>query len=190
MPFALNPFDSPTAWDTFYVGGNLAPGLARVKGAGLRSEFDKKRGKGARGATLTYTGIPANEFKVQLRFWTRQHFADWDLFLPLLKYDPSKKAIQAVDVSYPALLDVGVTSAVCEFISQIEMIDEDKKIWAVELEFCQYLKPTANAVGTPTTSSTSTTSPNAKPTGTPVPTAQDAQQAEIDRLLKQAMGPT
>jgi len=191
---AANPVSSPETWQVVYIGGAPSPGVAQVTKAERLQEFDIKKGKGTKGATVTYTGEPPAEIEVELQLWAsptdaepdaNDHFAEWDAWRKSLKYDPSKKAISAIDISHPALADLEVKSVVC---NQIGMVThKGKGLYTVAIKFIEYRKPgKKSVVGTP---AGSTTAPPGAKTGETQDTSADAQQKEIARLLAIAQAP-
>lgn len=184
----LDPFSNPGAWDAVVIAGQQAPGILLMPG-GIEFKrafaWDVKKGKGTLGATATFVGQPLAKGTIKLVFWTMQHFVAWSQFVPLLKYDPTKIAPQAVDIYHPALADVNITSVIIEEIG-IPMPQLDKR-YIVELKFLEYLPPPAiSAVDTPTTSAvfSNVGAPVTVPTN-----AQDTQQGQIQQLLDQASKP-
>lgn len=195
MPFTdlsstLDPLSSPEEWQYVTVAGVRSPGMAKVAEAKRSSTWDVKRGKGAKGATITYTGDEPAQFRVTLRFWLSSHFAAWDAFRKLLKYDPTKKTISAVDISYPSLDQLDITSVVCKTIGAVEPIDEGG-YYQVEFELIEYRPPPKkSAVGTPDTSKAGQGNGNGQlQVGLPPDPIAQAKQAEIEKLLKQAQAP-
>lgn len=184
----LDPFSNPGAWDAIVIAGQQAPGILLMPG-GIEFKrafaWDQKKGKGTLGATATFVGQPLAKGTIKLVFWTQAHFVAWSQFVPLLKYDPTKVAPQAVDIYHPALADVDITSVIIEEIG-IPQPNLDKR-YIVELHFLEYLPPPAiSAVDTPTTSAVFSN------TGAPVSVpanAQDTQQGQIQQLLDQASKP-
>lgn len=183
---AVNPLDNPEAWDVIRVGGVDSPGVCTVTGFVRKHEWDKKKGKGAAGETITFVQLPAADGKVKFQLWTRQHFVDWATFRLQLKYDPTKKAPQPVDIYYPALADIEIHSVVTENIGAIE--HEGGNLYSITVDFLEYRPPPpASAVTTPTGSKTGSSSTGTN--GTQPDPAGDAQQAQIAALLKEAGTP-
>lgn len=182
---ALDPITNAQAWDVLRVGQSTSPGLAIVGEVKRKYEWDKKKGKGTYGFTSTFVGLPAPEASVKFLLWKKSHFTEWDTFRPLLKYDPTKKSIQAVDVYHPAWADVDFKSVVTESIGSI--VHEGKGLYSITVEFSEYRPaPKRSAVSTPTRSEA--TKEGTTPGTQPDPVA-DAQQKEIAALLKQAALP-
>jgi hypothetical protein len=81
----------------------------------------------------------------------------WETFRPLLKYDPTKKDIQAVDIFHPSLADLDLKSMVTESISNI--VHEGKGKYSCEVEFLEYFPPPAKSAVSSPAASKSTTGP-------------------------------
>lgn len=181
----VNPIENPQAWDVVEIGQVESPGMCKVSGFKRSNEWDIKKGKGTVGATATYVGKPPAKGTIVFYLWTVAHFHEWDEFRPLLKYDPTKKAVQAVDIWHPALADIDVNSVIVDDIGQIE--HEGQQLYSITVSLTEYFPaPKKSAVGTPagSTSTQKGTTP-----GTPPDPIADAQQAEIAALLKKASEP-
>jgi len=182
----LNPILFPETWDVIFVGQVMSPGIvSKVSGFDRVYDWDVKKGKGTVGATTTFTGKPPAEGSFTFQLWKEDHFTAWDAFVLLLKYEPTKKAVSAVDVYHPALVSSDVTSLVTQKISPVLHVGGG--LYEVTVSFLEYF-PAAkkNATGTPDGSKT--TQKGTTP-GTPPDPIADAQQEEIRRLLAQASAP-
>lgn len=150
----VNPIDFPAEHNVLRVGTGVSPGRCEVKGFKRVQEFDVKKGKGTKGATITFTQKPPAEGEITFYLWDNgtlgtghNHFQEWGVFLPLLKYDPTKKDITAINVYHPVLADLDVNSLVCTDIGQLERTRE--LMWSVTCKFLEYTpQPKASAVGT------------------------------------------
>lgn len=182
---ALDPLANPLAWDVIRVGQTVSPGKANVGEIKRKHEFDVKKGKGTFGSTVTYVGRPPGTVSVEFELWIPSHFAQWDAFRPLLKYDPTKKSVQAVDVYYPAWDDVDFRSVVTESIGSI--IHKGKGLYSITIEWLEYFPAgPKSAVSTPTSSVS--TQAGTTP-GKPPDAIGDAQQQEIANLFHQIAVP-
>jgi len=149
MSGQVDPISFPTAWDYIFVGGVINPGVCKVSEFKRAHEFDVKKGKGALGATVTFVGRPPAKGSIQFLLWKSQHFVDWDIFRALLKYDPTKKKVQAIDIYHPSLADIDVNSVVTESIGNI--VHEGDGLYSITVEFLEYFPPPNKpAVSTPT----------------------------------------
>jgi hypothetical protein len=167
----LDPLSSPQDWDTVSIGGVPSPGICKLSGFKREFGWQQKRGKGARGSTVTLNEYPAAEGKITFQLWTSDHFQQWADFRALFKYDPIKKTVSAVDIYHPSLADIDVTSVVCKDIGAIE--HQGEGLFTIEVNLIEYNPPPkASAVSTPDNSKAA--SPTAQPTGkTPPSTAED-----------------
>lgn len=181
----VDPILNPEAWDAVFIGQVKSPGIVKVTGFKRGNEWDIKKGKGTVGATLTYVSKPPAKGTFTFSLWRSSDFFDWREFRQLLKYDPTKKSVTAVDVYYPSLADLDIKSIVVENIGAIE--HQGQQLYTIAVDVIEYLPvPKKSAVSTPagSKSTQSGTTPGAPPD--PI---SDAHQAEIARLLKQASAP-
>jgi hypothetical protein len=184
----INPILHPEAYDVVTIGGKASPGVIKpggITGFKRAHEWEVKKGKGTLGATLTYVQRPPAQGSITFTLVEQIHFELWEDFRPQFKYDPTKTNPQAVDIFHPVLADLDIGSVVCDSISQLE--NDGYGEWTCTVSLTEYAPPPKKpAVGTPTTSQTNTPSSTA---GAQQPAVQDAQQAEIARLLEEASKP-
>lgn len=185
MSGEINPIENPQAWDSIFVGQTQSPGLVDVKGWKRGNEWDIKKGKGTVGATLTYVSKPPAKGTFTFTLWTAQQFRDWDTFRKLLKYDPTKKTVTAIDVYYPSLADIDVKSIVIENIGAIEHVGQGK--YQIVVDAIEYLPvPKKSATSSPTGSTSTKKGTTPGTTNDPI---ADEQQRQIAELLKKASEP-
>jgi hypothetical protein len=196
----INPLKYPREWDRILIGGTPSPGKCSVGKPKRSYEWDVKRGKGVQGATTTYQGLAPAEFTVTFRLITTpgvtgssadpDDFADWNAFLPLLKYDPTKKTVQAVDIFHPTLADLDIKAVVVKGIvapHELNPFTGDGK-YEAEVDFLEYVPaPSANATQTPN-GAAGTMGTNPKVPAQP-PATLTAEQI-LAQLQAQAMSPT
>lgn len=184
---SVDPISFPETWDVIIIGQATSPGLCKISDVKRGFEWDVKKGKGTLGGTVTFTGRPPAKFSVTFRLWLADHFTEWDLFRPLLKFDPTKKTVRAVDIYHPALADIEIHSVVTEGIGGI--IHEGDGMYTITVEFIEYFPPPkAAAVGTPS-GSKSPKDPKTNTTGASDDPIADAQQKQIAALLQKASAP-
>lgn len=185
---AVNPFDFAQAWDVISIGRTACPGICKISGFKRAHEWDVKKGKGSFGASITFIQRPPAKGSVTFSLWTALHFSQWDVFRPLLKYDPTHKAVQAVDIYHPSLADIDITSVVTESIGAIE--HQGDQLYTITVDFLEYFPPPKkSAIGSPTGSAAAAGKPGQSGIGSTGDAAADAQQKEIAKLLAQAQGP-
>ncbi len=186
----INPIDYPDAWNHFVIASKPSPGCIAPGGvSGFKREtgWDKKKGKGSVGASLSVTSYPPAEGSFAVQLWRPEHFRQWAEFAELLQYDPAKaiKDRPAVDLYYPSLADLKIGSVVTKSVSPITHMG--KKLYVVTVELIEWrIVPAVSIVATPTSSKNN--DPSSLPGAAPDPIG-DAQQREIAALLKQATAP-
>lgn len=178
---ALNPIDNPQDYDFIVVGSARSPGICRPFEPKRKHEWDVKKGKGVRGATVTYVGQAPAQWDVVFELWQASHWDDWASFATLLKYDSTKKAVQAIDIYHPSLAEVDIKSVVVEAIGAIT--HEGKGLYTRTVSFLEYFPPPKlSAVSTPAGSQT--TSPGAAGGGRGGrPTADQLEAAAAQREI-------
>jgi len=182
----LNPIDHPQEWDSVTIAGQRSPGLCELDGFDRKHDWDRKKGKGAAGETITFTQKPAAEGKLTFTFWLREHFTAWATFRALFKYDPTKKAPSPFDIFHPTLADNDIKSVVCGSLGGLKHVGGGK--YQVVVELLEYNPPPPkSAVSTPDGSKSNTKQTPA--TGAQPDPIADAQQAQIAALLDEAKKP-
>ncbi len=186
MAAISNPLDDPLGWDVVVIGGIVSPGLAKIGDFKTKREFDVKKGKGIFGATITFVGRPPSTGSITFYLWEPAHFDAWVAFRPLFKFDPTKKAIQAIDIFHPALTEIDMNSFVCEGIGATT--HEGKGLYSITVDLLEFFPPpNKNATGTPSGSTGNNSKSGA--TGATTDPIADAQQREIARLAAIANQP-
>jgi hypothetical protein len=121
-----NPIQFPQAWDVIYCEGVRSPGVIEqdgIQGFERVTEWDSKKGKGARGATLTLVQQPPGEGSITFLLWLPRHWDEWATYIKLLKYDTYKGvASDAVELFHPALDELNINSAVVSKVSPVKHV--------------------------------------------------------------------
>lgn len=163
--------------DYIMLGGLRSPGRATIIGCGSPRDWDIRKGYGYSGAVVVFTGDSLAKFKVAIDLWLPAHFAEWNRFAKAcLAKPPLGLKPKAMDISHPLLElePLKVTSVVVEDCSQFD--EDDEGLYTCVIDFLQYRAPKP-AIGKPLASI-----PNAVKK---VPTAQDAADLEIQKLVKE-----
>ncbi len=153
----VNPLFFPEEWNVIRVIGNpgtVSPGICVLSGWDRKHGVDVKKGKGSKGATITFTDFPPVEGEIEFFLWDNgslgtghNHFYEWSLFLPLLKIDPTKKSPQAINIFHPALDDLGISSVLCVEIGPL--MRGAGLMYSSKCKFLEYTpQPKGSAVGT------------------------------------------
>ena len=181
---AFDPIRYPREEDIFRIGGVASPGVSILSGFERVYGWEVKKGKGVKGSTATLNEFPPCEGTIKIQLWTPEHFDEWDVFRRLLKYDPTKKGVNALDFYHQSTEDIDLRSVVCRGISP--RVHEGLGLYAVTIKLLEYNPPPKkSAVSTPSGSKTSA----GKTPGASSDPVADAKQAEIARLLKEAGEP-
>ena len=145
--------DRSGSFDRIVIANTTCPGYFKFTTTPKRGYgWDKKKGKGTQGETLTFVQFPASEGKGKFYLWLPRHWDEWEDFRPLLKYDPTKDNPQPYEMFHPACADIDLHSVVTEYLGSIE--HEGKGLFSVEWAFNEYFPAsTESVVSTPTTSS-------------------------------------
>jgi hypothetical protein len=181
--FYANPLRLPEQYDFLNVAGILSPGVFVLSGGSRPYKWDIKDAAGTQGATETYRGLrPSDDVKGKFLFWTADQIDEFfTKFVPLLHYDATKSSPKPIDVLHPVLAANGITTLVTTNVGPLT--HEGQQLWSVTVEFTEF-KPAKKKNATTTPNSTKTTTNTAGK-----PTAQDAQDKEIEKLLELAKKP-
>ena len=137
-----NPIQAPEQWAQIVLAGVTSPGVCEVKEWKRHHEWDIKKGRGAFGATLTYTQRPPIKGTIEFKLWTPAHFAAWDDFYPLFHYDPTKsgnQVVKGISIYHPALAALDIKSVVTEFISN--PVHKGEGLYEISVELIEFFKP-------------------------------------------------
>ena len=105
----VDPIANPQAWDHITVSGVNSPLLKDGKIDSKREyKWDVKEGKGAKGATETFVGVPPAKINCTFVLWTPKDFATWDSLAYILTYDPTKSTTTTTPAA-PAKAKAGTT---------------------------------------------------------------------------------
>jgi len=163
--------------DVVILGGLQTPGRAVVKGFGSPRMWDKRKGYGTSGATLVYTGDDLSKGSIVVTIWTGDQYEAWLSFAGQVLVKPPKGARpKALPIEYPTINapPISITAVVVEDVTPFEQDEQGE--WTCEIKLEQYRAPMP-ALGKPNGAI-----PPAKKT---TPTAQDAADVEIQKLMKQ-----
>ncbi len=177
----INPIQFSSDWQYITIAGKNSPGAIPpngVRGFDRETGWDKKRGKGTQGATLSLTSFPPTEGQITFQLWEPFHFVEWIAFRKLLKYTPKKTATRAdaLDIYYPSLADVDVTSVVTAKISPARHVG--KGLYLITVDFIEWVDPPkVSVVATTNTSKADGPAPGAAPN--PIIAAKQKMVAEL-----------
>lgn len=186
----LDPITNPGAWDVLLVQNEPTPGwIKTMTGFGLKTGWDVKSGKGAKGANLTLTNQPPSKGSITWQIGGPNAplmFSQWAAFLPKFKYQPDKNAAtNAVAVYHPALADLGVNSVVVEEIGM--WVHMGRKRYERKIDFIVWTPPPVQSVVS--TPARAREVPASSTKGAQPDPISDEIQARIARHLREAQRP-
>lgn len=121
------------------------PARGGMKGFRRKSGFDKKKGKGSAGATLTLVTAPPVEGEVELHLFTEDDFADWDDFAQgVLSTPTAAQQKDGLPWYWPAHASIGLTTVVVEDYSPPESMG--RGLYAVHIKLCEWFPPPALSI--------------------------------------------
>jgi hypothetical protein len=140
------PVIAENPWDTVIINGNSLPGLCKIKGLPTLA-FDKKKGNGVDGATITVHGYLPGPIDIEVLMWTSPQF---DKFLTLVSQiwrKPNKKSKLDdlwVRISHPGLDVWGINQVVILGVSVPEdgPVPQSKIIKIKAIEYVPIVKGT------------------------------------------------
>lgn len=135
----MNPLATPV--DYILLAGQRSPGVALLPGgASSPRKWDERKGYGTSGSTIVFTGEGLAKFSVKIQLVTRDDWAAWDAWAPLVKRSPKGDKPKATDIWHPILEEHGIASVVVEdLVGPTQVLDGTA--WEWELKFIQYRAP-------------------------------------------------
>jgi hypothetical protein len=169
MFFTLNGVNSP---------GSIA--LGGMKGFKRGNGWDKKKGKGTQGATLTRTTVPPVEGTITLNLINDADFAAYSTFVSqALAVDAKQQEALGLNVFHPAFqyLSPPLTSVVVEDYTIPEEVGGKRK-YQVTIKLYEWQKPPPQSVVSTVTGNAPDKSPP------PGPTPQDPRVVALQQQIK------
>lgn len=185
----LEPIHNSNLWSKFQLMGVTSPGTiprGGFKGFKRETGWDKKKGKGTQGATLTLTSMPPCEGTITIQLFTPKDFEDWDNFVSsVLSTDVTKQKAQGLSVYHPSFSSLGLTTVVIEYYTSPE--HQGKGLYKAEIKLIEWSPPPAKDITkTPESVATDSSSPT---TPVPVDPRVAALQEQIRQLTAAAKAP-
>ena len=182
MTFKSKPTDpNPTVFfpapDSFTLGGDVCPGIARLVAADKKYGWQINKGWGLSGASVAVAGDELIVPQLEIEIW--DEVTDWPAFRLFRRKHLSKALVQvpngiapkAQGILHPELTDLGVSAVVVLKITP--MINDGLGSWTCKVDFLQY-RLAKQAQGIPDAAIPAASQPT--------PTAKD--QGEREMLAK------
>ena len=139
----LNPIDNANLWMYFTLRGVPSPGTIPrngLKGFKRETGWDKKKGKGTQGATLTLTTSPPVEGTITLQLFTPIDFQNWDTFVTsVLSIAPAKQKASGLAIYHPQFASIGLVSVVIANYTGPE--HQGKGLYTASIEMIEWQPP-------------------------------------------------
>lgn len=133
----VNPIQNANLWMYFMLGGVPSPGTippGGIKGFKRETGWDKKKGKGSQGATLTLTSQPPMEGTITLQLITPQDFANWDNFVEaVLSISAADQKSYGLAIYHPQFSSQGLTAVVVAHYTGPEHQGKGKYFATIEM---------------------------------------------------------
>lgn len=144
---AFQPLTSPI--DYIVLAGRRSPGLATIEGLETKRNFQERRGFGTSFASLRFRGVELARFKVMIRLYSVQDWADWHGWKSLVRRPVSESNPNSITrarpqarpmtIDHPILADFEITDVVVENV--IQPVQTDSGEWMIEIRFIEYHEP-------------------------------------------------
>lgn len=131
IPFWENTED-PLVWDTVEIAGKKFPGVATIRGPGLKRKIDVKKPKGSDGASLKDEGIEPAKLEITLLIWNRFFWEQLQGLIPIIT--PRKKggARRPTTIVHPLTRLLNITNI---YIDGIPIPEHDKQNGFLRVKF-------------------------------------------------------
>jgi hypothetical protein len=141
------------AWTYFVLSGVNSPGTiprGGIRGFKRETGWDKKKGKGTQGATLTLSTVPPVEGEITLQligpggFYAdgtpSTDFAQWDAFVAaVLSISPTQQQASGLAFYYPGISCIGLTVVVVEDYSPL--LHVGRGLYQTTVKLCEWQQP-------------------------------------------------
>jgi hypothetical protein len=139
---AFDPITSPQ--DYILLAGKRSPGIAEVLNAASIREWDERGAYAVTGGFSVFKKRKLAHFSVKFTLYTRQDFADWAAWKPIVDQLPKRRGGNTPDsgrlsIEHPILADLGIKDCGVEEVGQPDQVDHG--VWAVVIKFIEFRAP-------------------------------------------------
>lgn len=186
----LNPIKYANAWMRVSINGLQTPGTiprGGMRGFKRATGWDKKMGKGTKGATLTLKSAPPVEGEITLQLFTPKDFEDWDNFVAqVLSIAPEKQKAEGLTIWHPRFQSIGLTTVVVESYEPPDHMG--KGLYHATISLIEWQQPPAQSVVS-TVAATAADSTNDQTLAPPPDPRITALEQQIGLLTQAASAP-
>jgi len=158
--------------DYIVLSGERSPGKAIVHGLSAPRKWQENDGYALSGASLIFGGNKLCHFEVEIQLWEDDHWKQWDTFAKRLEKPPEGVRPKAQDIQHPLInrSPHKITSVVVDDVTGGDITEDGMGIYRIKLIAYKAPKPVLARIVAST------------PGVELKPTAQDANEVEIQRL--------
>lgn len=175
--YVPNPLAGFPAQDFIRIGGIPNPGKATITKISAPHGWDIRKGYGLSGATVVPTGDELGDLEILFELWDPNDYPKWNLFAKqflqkALVAVPGGLVAMALSIDHPVITEMGKGSYVLK--DRSGWTNDGFGLWSSTAAFLEYKKPKP-ALPRPLAAIPAAAAP--------VPTAQDAQDVQIQQVL-------
>lgn len=142
MPAIPSLYDDPDSYDTLVVAGETLPGVVRIPDPDSGRDFDVKKAKGKKKATISNNGDPPREWDVEWDFDPQKHWEDVLRIWPLLQPRKDSKDLQPLELVHPTFALHGFKTAL---VKELRGPTYSRGLGTIKIKFLEKEKPAAAA---------------------------------------------
>lgn len=135
---SFDPLVTPV--DYVLIGGQVTPGIARIRDASDKRKWDVQTGPYLSGGFTIYRGVDIAHPKMDLYLLTAEDWADWWVFYPTIQRPPRGKRPKALSIVHPWTDMVGIRAVQVEEIHSPELYDETGG-YVITIDLIQFNQP-------------------------------------------------
>lgn len=191
MAMSLLPGWAPKGFDFMYAAGVKSPGVMRAREVAREYVWDLKQAPGAAGENMTFKGIKNVVTTLEFLLLGDPQIEEWESWIALWDFDPTKKAPSPVVVYHPLLEERGVFFMSAKKIWAPSQSRPGDNLWVAKIEAIEWKPPpSANVAKSPSTvtagANSSGTSAEQAAGGPPAETARQREIRELTQKFKDA----
>ncbi len=143
--------ESDNDWDTLILGGEVWPGIPRIRGRGVGRKLDVKKTKGADIGTVKDEGYKNGRLTISLTIWTSTQWRELQRLLVLIHPRRKGGERRPLDIIHPMANLLGVTTVYVETIPfpDVDFERGGPMVFSFDaIEWTEAPKPVKKASGT------------------------------------------
>lgn len=181
MALSALPGSLPEYYDKITAAGVPSPGVVRVQEVAREYVWDLKQAPGAAGENMTFKGLKNVQFSLEFQLLGDAQLEEWEAWITLWDFDPTKSAPQPLNVQHPLLEERAVTIVTAKKIYAPKQSRPGDNLWIAKIEAVEWRPPPkANVAKSPSSAKS-----GGSESAAGGPPAETARQREIRELTQQ-----